>query len=43
MGFFDFFKVPDINPSQQQADLGYSNIVEFGCIKDWTGETEPGR
>ena len=25
--------------SQKLADLGYSNIVEFGGIIDWTGET----
>ena len=29
--------------SQKLADLGYTNIVEFGGIKDWTGETETGR
>lgn len=22
------------------ADLGYTNVIEFGGIKDWTGETE---
>jgi len=25
--------------SQKLADLGYTNIVEFGGINDWTGET----
>lgn len=25
--------------SQKLVDLGYSNIVEFGGILDWTGET----
>lgn len=25
--------------SQKLADLGYTNIVEFGGIIDWTGET----
>lgn len=29
--------------SQKLADLGYTNIVEFGGIKDWSGETETGR
>ena len=26
--------------SQKLADLGYTNIVEFGGIMDWTGEIE---
>lgn len=26
--------------SKKLADLGYTNIVEFGGIKDWTGETK---
>ncbi len=26
--------------SQKLADLGYTNIVEFGGILDWTGEIE---
>lgn len=25
--------------SEKLADLGYTNIVEFGGINDWTGET----
>lgn len=25
--------------SQKLADLGYTNVVEFGGINDWTGET----
>ena len=25
--------------AKKLAELGYSNIVEFGGIKDWTGET----
>lgn len=25
--------------SAKLADLGYTNIVEFGGIRDWTGET----
>lgn len=29
--------------SKKLADLGYTNIIEFGGIKDWTGETETGR
>lgn len=29
--------------SKKLADLGYTNIIEFGGIKDWTGETEIGR
>lgn len=28
--------------SQKLADLGYTNIVEFGGINDWTGETVTG-
>ncbi len=28
--------------SQKLADLGYANIVEFGGIRDWTGETVSG-
>ena len=28
--------------SQKLADMGYSNIVEFGGIKDWPGETVSG-
>lgn len=27
--------------SQILADLGYTNVVEFGGIKDWPYETEP--
>ena len=26
--------------SQKLADMGYTNVYEFGGIKDWTGETE---
>lgn len=26
--------------SQKLAELGYTNVVEFGGIQDWTGETE---
>nr|WP_297935165.1 rhodanese-like domain-containing protein [uncultured Blautia sp.] len=29
--------------SKKLTDLGYTNIIEFGGIKDWTGETETGR
>ncbi len=29
--------------SEKLAALGYTNIVEFGGINDWTGETESGR
>lgn len=28
--------------SQKLADLGYTNVVEFGGIIDWTGETVSG-
>lgn len=28
--------------SQKLADLGYTNVVEFGGINDWTGETVSG-
>ena len=28
--------------SQKLADMGYTNVYEFGGIKDWTGETEKG-
>ncbi len=28
--------------AQKLADLGYTNIVEFGGILDWTGEIEKG-
>ena len=28
--------------AQKLADLGYTNIVEFGGINDWTGETVSG-
>lgn len=28
--------------SQKLADMGYTNIVEFGGIIDWTGETVSG-
>lgn len=28
--------------SQKLADLGYTNVVEFGGIIDWTGETISG-
>ena len=28
--------------SQKLVDLGYTNIVEFGGINDWTGETVSG-
>ena len=27
--------------SQKLADLGYTNVYEFGGINDWTGETYP--
>lgn len=27
--------------SQKLADLGYSNVYEFGGINEWTGETYP--
>lgn len=27
--------------SQKLADMGYTNIFEFGGINDWTGETYP--
>lgn len=27
--------------AQKLADMGYTNIVEFGGINDWTGETYP--
>lgn len=27
--------------SQKLADMGYTNIYEFGGINDWTGETYP--
>ena len=29
--------------SQKLAEMGYTNIVEFGGINDWTGEVETGR
>lgn len=29
--------------SQKLAELGYTNIVEFGGINDWTGETVSGQ
>jgi phage shock protein E len=28
--------------SQKLADLGYTNVLEFGGIKDWTGDTVSG-
>ena len=28
--------------SQKLADMGYTNVYEFGGIKDWTGETVAG-
>lgn len=28
--------------SQKLADMGYTNVYEFGGIKDWIGETEKG-
>ena len=28
--------------SEKLVDLGYTNIVEFGGINDWPGNTEPG-
>ena len=28
--------------SQKLADMGYTNVYEFGGIKDWTGETVVG-
>jgi len=33
----------DYQSSEQKlADMGYTNVYEFGGIKDWTGETEKG-
>lgn len=29
--------------SQKLADLGYTNIIEFGGINDWSGDTVTGR
>ena len=29
--------------SQKLADLGYTNIIEFGGINDWNGDTVTGR
>ena len=29
--------------SQKLADMGYTNIVEFGGINDWSGETVSGK
>ncbi len=29
--------------SQKLADMGYTNVVEFGGINDWTGDVETGQ